>query len=65
MTDKLLLALAATVLAVVIAAVNVPPAGGKSDALKTYRPAETACTSVDDAPRQALARLLLAQQKLL
>jgi hypothetical protein len=47
MTDKLdsklLLALAATVLALTIAAINAPPAGGKSDALKTYRPAETAC----------------------
>jgi hypothetical protein len=43
MTDKLLLALAITLLTVVIAAVNVPPAGGKSDILKTYRPAETAC----------------------
>jgi hypothetical protein len=39
----IVLALAATVLALTIAAVNVPPAGGKSDILKTYRPAETAC----------------------
>jgi hypothetical protein len=42
MTDKLdsklLLALAATVLALTIAAINAPPAGGKSDALKTYLP---------------------------
>jgi hypothetical protein len=43
MTDKLLLALAATVLALTIAVANTPPAGGKSDALKTYRSAETAC----------------------
>jgi hypothetical protein len=43
MTDKLLLALAATVLALAIAVASTPPAGGKSDAFKTYRPAETAC----------------------
>jgi hypothetical protein len=43
LTDKLVLALAATVLALTIAVASTPPAGGKSDALKTYRPAETAC----------------------
>ena len=43
MTDKLLLALAATVLALSIAVANTPPADRKNDALKTYRPAETAC----------------------
>ena len=41
--DKLILAASIALLAIVVAAVNVPPAGGKSDALKTYRPAETAC----------------------
>jgi hypothetical protein len=43
MTDKLLLALAATVLALTLAVASTPPAGGKSDALKTCHPAETAC----------------------
>jgi hypothetical protein len=46
MTDKLLLALAITLLTVVIAAVNVPPAGSMSDALKTYRPAEASACNV-------------------
>ena len=45
MTDKLLLALAATVLALTIAVASTPP-GGKSDALKTYRPAEASACNV-------------------
>jgi hypothetical protein len=43
MTDKLMLALAAIVLALTIAVASTPQAGGKRDILKTYRPAETAC----------------------
>jgi hypothetical protein len=44
--SKLLLALAVTLLTVIIAAVNTPPAGGKSDILKTYRPAEASACNV-------------------
>jgi hypothetical protein len=45
LTDKLLLALAITLLTVIIAAINAPQGVGKADQLipMNHAPAETAC----------------------